>query len=772
MIHSEEIHVERLNSICRICAKKSKASSKEAKAVDCVRFAPLIKEFYSIDIQNDNQLQHSTVMCSSCKKRLERCKRGQQQNLDLQKDITFSESIWSKYDSGKQLSECTVCLHAEKLSLGGRPRGRKNAKKQLNSLFGEMSSSNAPTLDLSTSSSISSQSLMFEDNTDSQSFVGQPSTSTPDKTNKETDLSQTQSPIRSTFEMSTSYTPVKTAEVGTNTTPGKQIRSPDKIQLPLTDYEEKVGTAMVKKKLESSADKSTVSFKTRGRKLHLMKIVKAEKSSSRVCSAVLRRRSKALAVVKDLLGVKSDLDMILQTADELKTIKKPDRQDIFKKAGIRSVISLSSKQGAALRTTLGISWSRYRTLRRCLRHLGILQAGEKKVRAAQKAALCGRVEIRVIDLEFDNSNTQEKELKATPVAYIGNLREFVLDLLAKYKKSGELEWHGQIPDNEIWIKIGGDHGGGSLKIMLQVANLRKPNSKHNTFLICITNAKDSHTNLAKVLGHYKDQIDELSSMMWEGKRTRIFTCGDLDFLLKNFGLSSAASCHPCLLCKVSKKQLQISPKARPTSEKRTLKNLKDDHFRYVKAGRIKKKAKAYSNVIHKAILRIKNDPELKQVVPPYLHVLLGVVKKHHSLLEKNCNKLDKEIADSLAETGEDITNRGFTCKFMDFVEEKKEILKQESRLNLLQTEYAVFDVPDDEALASLAAQRNAIYDRTTEIMQNIEELKEKRTDLPLLYGPVTANLDNVLKNNKIQMQAYHGRSMVSNHCHKNTLKAR
>ena len=38
MNHSEEIHVERLASKRRICAKKSKAKSKEAKPVACVSF--------------------------------------------------------------------------------------------------------------------------------------------------------------------------------------------------------------------------------------------------------------------------------------------------------------------------------------------------------------------------------------------------------------------------------------------------------------------------------------------------------------------------------------------------------------------------------------------------------------------------------------------------------------------------------------------------------------------------------------------------------------
>ena len=41
--------------------------------------------------------------------------------------------------------------------------------------------------------------------------------------------------------------------------------------------------------------------------------------------------------------------------------------------------------------------------------------------------------------------------------------------------------------------------------------------------------------------------------------------------------------------------------------------------------------------------------ELDHVAPPYLHILLGITKKHHDLLEDECShSLDKVIGQSLA----------------------------------------------------------------------------------------------------------------------------
>ena len=87
--------------------------------------------------------------------------------------------------------------------------------------------------------------------------------------------------------------------------------------------------------------------------------------------------------------------------------------------------------------------------------------------------------------------------------------------------------HNQtIPDDEIWIKIGRDHGGDSLKLLLEVANVDNPNSKDNTFLIRMVECKDSNENLRKILEHVKDQLNALDAMTWNDKNLRVFLFGD------------------------------------------------------------------------------------------------------------------------------------------------------------------------------------------------------------------------------------------------------
>ena len=61
------------------------------------------------------------------------------------------------------------------------------------------------------------------------------------------------------------------------------------------------------------------------------------------------------------------------------------------------------------------------------------------------------------------------------------------------------------------------------------------------------------------------------------------------------------------------------------TQQRDIKSLRNDLKKFVVAGAVKAKAKEFHNVIHAPML----DIELDHVCPPYLHLLLGLVVKHH-----------------------------------------------------------------------------------------------------------------------------------------------
>ena len=82
-------------------------------------------------------------------------------------------------------------------------------------------------------------------------------------------------------------------------------------------------------------------------------------------------------------------------------------------------------------------------------------------------------------------------------------------------RAGRLTWHeGYIPPSEVWLKIGGDKGGGKFKMNFQIVNVATPNSVHNTCVFSCFAAGDSITNLHMALDRFKDQVEHLHGMKW------------------------------------------------------------------------------------------------------------------------------------------------------------------------------------------------------------------------------------------------------------------
>ena len=64
----------------------------------------------------------------------------------------------------------------------------------------------------------------------------------------------------------------------------------------------------------------------------------------------------------------------------------------------------------------------------------------------------------------------------------------------------ELEEY-QTGKGEIFLLLGGDHGGGTFKLMLQDLTRSKPNSLFSGFVIGEMEATDSFDNLKAAFGH-------------------------------------------------------------------------------------------------------------------------------------------------------------------------------------------------------------------------------------------------------------------------------
>ena len=68
-------------------------------------------------------------------------------------------------------------------------------------------------------------------------------------------------------------------------------------------------------------------------------------------------------------------------------------------------------------------------------------------------------------------------------------------------------------NNKIHVKIGADHGGWNFKMSLQIVNTANPNSKDNTIISSILEAKDYGINIVVGLQRFTKQVKDLQ-MPW------------------------------------------------------------------------------------------------------------------------------------------------------------------------------------------------------------------------------------------------------------------
>ena len=119
----------------------------------------------------------------------------------------------------------------------------------------------------------------------------------------------------------------------------------------------------------------------------------------------------------------------------------------------------------------------------------------------------------------------------------------------------------------------------------------------------------------------------------------------LDYLELQAPIHVYGATQPNGKCKTNKKT-----DTQPAIQERTLRGMRRDYRRFLKGGENKKKAAACKNVINYPLFKVP----LCHVCPPYLQIVLGIVRKHHDMLENEYHKFDKDIATYLAQTNQPV----------------------------------------------------------------------------------------------------------------------
>ncbi|XP_047130981.1 uncharacterized protein LOC124810322 [Hydra vulgaris] len=247
---------------------------------------------------------------------------------------------------------------------------------------------------------------------------------------------------------------------------------------------------------------------------------------------------------------------ICQTSVMLKSYDKDEANEMLKKANIETM-DLNVEEMVALKAEMGIPWNKLKTMARCLNSKNITTASNNKQRVVAIEWSGNDIVFLNGPFTFQNENNHDVfEIKLAPWAYIKNLPnniENLLNLLEKFN----LLYHDGIKKDEIHIKIGGDHGGGSFKMSYQIVNQNQPNSKSNSYVFSTFEAKDYRTNLKVGQSRDTQQVDEMQKMNWKNHHFCVFMFGYYDFLCSVYRITGAKGRHCCLFCGITKEEMKI-----------------------------------------------------------------------------------------------------------------------------------------------------------------------------------------------------------------------
>ena len=427
------------------------------------------------------------------------------------------------------------------------------------------------------------------------------------------------------------------------------------------------------RKVHNSSNPSMISVRSGTHTMRYQHVPKVYVSTENASARTVRRR--AAANEKYRKNVQSKL------SKELLRLPKNEMVSECKDAGV-TVPHINKEEGLALKVAGGFSWDQCDTINKVLGGKGVSYDGPAKVREYRKSLLGGQLESTMVDFKFKDTESpyavDDYVTKPAPCTSAKSMKDSVIDRLNRLNEKKLLTWYNnKMPENEVWLKINGDKGGGSTKCGFQIVNRIKPNSPDNNVLFCTFEAPDNYSNLRTALAPYAEEIIVIREITWNGKKIRILGSGDIDFISKSEGIPGASGTCPCYICVITRSEMQLFRDDRLNSSYpiRTIERLQEQHQKYVKDGAIRSNQAQYENVVEAMILPIK--PE--DWCPPGLHLTTGAMQRIHGHLVIDVSGLDLDIGNDLAQFAWTVGN----ARFDAYISTKREIfIIQEHQLEI------------------------------------------------------------------------------------------
>ncbi|XP_078620860.1 uncharacterized protein LOC144887476 [Branchiostoma floridae x Branchiostoma japonicum] len=756
-------HLANLRRLCRICGRKtlSRANQTEGiSALKCYKYVADIKSTFDIDVLEDNELQHPSTFCESCRKKLSNKNRN----------YLGTAYVWPLHSEN-----CVVCYNCDSMRKGGRPRKVKyggRPKSSTNVMSESVGMEVEEQLNLPATPPPSCVQLT--------GIPGAPqmccATPTPSSAAALPSSAAALPSSAAALPSSSAALPSSTAALHAAESRFsieeliKEVSKPGQLR----HWEKRLFTPLVRRQLPGP-----IKATTGGQPITLVRVTNARKKTTEASESTVRRRRAEISVARACTSGNEEQAQLVQ---ELQAVS---REELAKTLDDLQLDRIRIPTGhlLAAQVDLGLTWNQTRNLKRWLSDHQVVTESEKHSRkiAAEMLGKQG-VQAELIPLVVKKKG-DNKVVELRPCAQVSNLRVAVHDTIDRLAEAGRLTWYeGQIPEDEIWVKVLGDHGGDLYKMGYQVLNQLNPNA--TTAVFCAFKAKDSRENLTAATKVLCTEVGELDGTMWtspdgSAKRMRIFVAGDYAILSGWYGISGPCGTYPCVLCEVLKADMRKPVEEQGTPAKRTLASLADHHRSFQQEGSAIRKAKDHKNVIAPYILPVRID----QVCIPELHISLGLFNKYFSQLEREVRDLDVIIgshlcrvtlADPDVDRAEVLLHPDLhtLTSYIESIEELREVDEEVEQL-----EEEMLEIEDNMAWAMVQGQEDCLnvlamqlkyqrlYKQREDLKSKAQEIKDSGR-LGVSEGPLSCQLEPVLKKFNAERQAYQSMAFVGNHVNK------
>ena len=346
----------------------------------------------------------------------------------------------------------------------------------------------------------------------------------------------------------------------------------------------------------------------------------------------------------------AEADLVLT---EILRLYKDRMKKLFGNVGLEAPPGLSADVAIGMKSLLHLSWSSMRNMRRLLVNSDVRNTGFLPSEGSMRKIVKERTQhISNSKLDVGVKGLMKTATSATvtacPYARVLDLPKFIEEIC----KKEELRFPDGF-DGKIWLLFAGDKGGGTMKWHFECLNT-DDRSVDNVHIYCMYEATDNVENMWKMWAMYHKQIKIMSedSFLLLGRKVEIFLGGDFHFLDDTLGHQGSSSTYCSSTDMVTLKHLQESHKDGSAHtpdtcqvEPRTLAQYKNEfNENYIDERNSfdrHKNGHFHANVAEAMLFPLKYEG-LEQVVPPVLHIMIGIVLNIYNELVDDCKKLDAD----------------------------------------------------------------------------------------------------------------------------------